>query len=96
MLVRAFKLYAVVLNLIFVGQPPSLAVLFEYLLNASVLNLDWLIVGNLFHDAFLDALEFGAGDFLLVCKSLNDLGSPDEVCRIVVIRGHGQYFLVVV
>ena len=85
-----------VLNLIFVGQPASLAVLFEYLLNASVLNLDWLIVGNQFRDAFLDALESDAGDFLLACKFLNDFGPQDEVCRIVVIRGHGQYFLVVV
>ena len=69
----------------------------EYLHNESVLNLNWLIVGNLFHDAFLDALEFGAGDFFLVCKFLNDFGSPDEVLfRIVVNRGHAQDFLVVV
>ena len=69
----------------------------EYLLNEGVLNLNWLIVGNLFHDAFLDALEFGAGDFFLVCKFLNDFGSPDEVLfRIVVNRGHAQDFLVVV
>ena len=81
---------------IFVGQPTSFAVFVENLLNTSGLNLNWLIVGNLFHDKFLDALEFDVGDFFLVCKFLNDFGSLDEkLSRIVVIRGHAQDFLVV-
>ena len=83
----------------FVGQSTSFfaAVIVEYLLNESFLNINWFIVGNIFHDAFLDALEFNAGDFFLVCKFLNEFGSPDEVLfRIVVIRGHAQDFLVVV
>ena len=50
----------------------------------------------MFHDKFLDALEFDVGDFFLVCKFLNDFGSlVEKLSRIVVIRGHAQDFLVV-
>ena len=67
--------------------------LFEYLNNASVLNLNWLVVVNRFNDTFLDALEFSAGDFLVFRKFFNEFGPPNEVCRIFVFLGHFQDLL---
>ena len=70
--------------------------IFENLQNSCILDFYRLVVVDSLGDTLLDALKLCAQHLFLSSKRIDEVCSPDEACRFLVLRGQLQNFLIVV